>query len=114
MGRDVRNASTAATSERKPRAKALAGKKSVARDRDGAYGFDRLEVAIRALAERCKGLEEECAALQEQLSKREGRVNALEAELIGANQLRQDVGKRIDELIAQIDLLDAQLESGAS
>ena len=39
------------------------------------------------------------------------RILALEGQLLEANQRRQDVAKRIDELIAQMDSLDAQLES---
>jgi hypothetical protein len=34
----------------------------------------------------------------------------LEAQLLEANQRRQDTAKRVDELIAQLDQLDAQLE----
>ncbi|NRA08392.1 MAG: hypothetical protein HRU02_09525 [Myxococcales bacterium] len=69
---------------------------------------------MTALAERCEGLQQECADLRGQLSDRNARLNAREAELIDANQLRQEVGKRIDELIAQIDLLDGQLEDDES
>ena len=39
------------------------------------------------------------------------RILALEGQLLEANQRRQDVAKRIDELIAQMDSLEAQLES---
>jgi hypothetical protein len=37
------------------------------------------------------------------------RIRALDSELIAANQRRQDAYKRIDELIAHLDQLDAQL-----
>ena len=87
---------------------------SAADGTESVYGFARLEVAIRALVECCERLDEECAGLRKQLVQRDERVSALEAQLIESNQLRQDVGKRIDELIAQIDLLDSQLESGES
>jgi len=39
------------------------------------------------------------------------RIRALEEELLTANQRRQDVIKRVDELIAQIDQVDVQLQS---
>ncbi len=45
------------------------------------------------------------------LGERDARIRQLEEQLRGANQLRRDVGKRIDELIGQIDQLDAQMES---
>ena len=42
---------------------------------------------------------------------REHRRVTLETQLLDANQRRQDTSKRIDELIAQLDQLDAQLAS---
>jgi hypothetical protein len=38
-------------------------------------------------------------------------IRSLEGQLLEANQKRQDVSKRIDEMIAQLDHLDAQLAS---
>ena len=78
------------------------------------YGFDRLEAAVNALADRCDSLQVENAELYRKLNDLDTRLKAREAELIDANQVRQEVGKRIDELIAQIDLLDGQLEGGES
>ncbi len=110
----VSNNSTGNTSTAKVSAgRAPTGKRSAVAD-SLPYGFDRLEAAVTALAERCEGLQQECADLRGQLSDRNARLNAREAELIDANQLRQEVGKRIDELIAQIDLLDGQLEDDES
>jgi hypothetical protein len=37
------------------------------------------------------------------------RIRTLDSKLIEANQRRQDAYKRIDELIAHLDQLDAQL-----
>ena len=37
------------------------------------------------------------------------RIGVLEGELLELNQRRQDAGKRIDELISQIEHLDARL-----
>ena len=49
------------------------------------------------------------AALRRKLEDSARRVRALEGQLLEANQKRQDVAKRIDELIGQLDHLDAQL-----
>ncbi|MGH0032511.1 MAG: hypothetical protein ACQGVC_22185 [Myxococcota bacterium] len=73
------------------------------------YDLDRLERAIGALVEENARLREEAASLQHALDEKSGRVIALEGQLLEANQRRQDVAKRIDELIAQMDALDAQL-----
>jgi peptidoglycan hydrolase CwlO-like protein len=54
-------------------------------------------------------LRQENRQLREQLASRVQRIQALESELRHANQRRQDIAKRVDELIAQIDQLDAQL-----
>jgi len=110
----VNNDSTGNTSTAKVSAgRVPTGKRSAPAD-SLPYGFDRLEAAVTALAERCESLQQECADLRGQLSDRDSRLKAREAELIDANQIRQEVGKRIDELIAQIDLLDGQLEEGGS
>jgi len=42
------------------------------------------------------------------------RIQALEGDLRHANQRRQDVAKRIDELIGQIDHLEGQLGNEGS
>jgi hypothetical protein len=46
-----------------------------------------------------------------QVKSRDQRIRVLEEDLLAANQCRLDVVKRIDELIAQIDQLDVQLQS---
>jgi len=51
------------------------------------------------------------ATLRRELEHRSQRIRALDGKLLEANQKRQDVVKRIDELIAQIDQLDATFES---
>ena len=110
----VSNDSTGNTSTAKVSAGTLpTGNESAAPGRL-PYGLDRLEAAVTALAERCDGLREENSELHRKLRDLDGRLKAREAELIGANQIRHEVGKRIDELIAQIDLLDGQLEDGES
>lgn len=54
-------------------------------------------------------LRHENRQLREQLASRVQRIQTLESELRHANQRRQDIAKRVDELIAQIDQLDVQL-----
>jgi len=71
--------------------------------------FDRLERAIRALVESHDRLSQENAGLRTALGEGGQRIRALDSELIAANQRRQDAYKRIDELIAHLDQLDAQL-----
>lgn len=75
-----------------------------------AYDLDRLERALSALVDQNARLREESAALRHALDDRGERIRALEGQLLDANQRRQDVIKRVDELIAQMDALDAQLE----
>jgi len=50
-------------------------------------------------------------ALAVKVEEKTQRIRVLEEELLTANQRRQDVVKRIDELIAQIDQVDVQLQS---
>ena len=75
----------------------------------GQVGWDRLERAVRGLVERQDELRGECAALRTQLAARDQRIRTLETEVRESNQLRQDTAKRLDELIAELDQLDAQL-----
>jgi septal ring factor EnvC (AmiA/AmiB activator) len=51
----------------------------------------------------------ENAGLRTALAEGGQRIRTLDSELIAANQRRQDAYKRIDELIAHLDQLDAQL-----
>jgi chromosome segregation ATPase len=81
----------------------------VAGDSESAYDFERLERAVDALLGSSERLRLENRQLREQLASRVQRIQALESELRHANQRRQDIAKRVDELIAQIDQLDAQL-----
>ena len=56
-----------------------------------------------------EALRNEVRALRGDLGERNQRIRVLEAQLLEANQRRQDTCKRVDELIAQLDQLDAQL-----
>jgi chromosome segregation ATPase len=80
---------------------------------DKSYDFTRLERAVRALAEECRRRQAESASLRNDLVDKGRRIRALDEQLLHANQLRQDVAKRVDELIARIDALDAQLDESA-
>jgi chromosome segregation ATPase len=73
------------------------------------YDWDRLERAVRTLVSQQEALRRELRVLRSDLGERNHRIRTLETQLIEANQRRQDTGKRIDELIAQLDQLDAQL-----
>jgi hypothetical protein len=66
---------------------------------------------VKALVEAHQRLRREHGALQADAEKKGVRIRTLEGQLLEANQRRQDVAKRIDELIAQIDQLDGQLTS---
>ena len=57
-----------------------------------------------------EALRNEVRALRGDLGERNQRIRVLEAQLLEANQRRQDTCKRVDELIAQLAQLDAQLE----
>jgi chromosome segregation ATPase len=73
------------------------------------YDWDRLERAVRTLVSQQEILRDEVAALRGELGERNHRIRSLEMQLLEANQRRQDTGKRIDDLIAQLDQLDAQI-----
>jgi chromosome segregation ATPase len=75
------------------------------------YDLDRLERAVRALVAQQEALRNELSSLRGDLGERNHRIRTLETQLLEANQRRQDTSKRIDELIAQLDQLDAQLAS---
>jgi uncharacterized protein involved in exopolysaccharide biosynthesis len=73
------------------------------------YDWDRLDRAVRALVAQQEALRKEVCRLREDMGDRNLRIRTLEAQLLEANQRRQDTIKRIDELIAQLDQLDVQL-----
>ncbi len=64
---------------------------------------------MTALVERHRGAVLENARLRELLEEREHRLRAAEEQVLVLNQRRQDVAKRVDDLIAQIVLLESQL-----
>lgn len=66
---------------------------------------------MNALASDCRRQRSENLALRRELEHRNQRIRALDGKLLEANQKRQDVAKRIDELIAQIAQLEASFDS---
>lgn len=76
-----------------------------------AYDFDRLERVVKALVAEHRRLRGANAGLRDELRDRNAQLKTLEGRLLEANQKRQDVAKRIDELIAQIGELDAHFTS---
>lgn len=70
-----------------------------------------MERAVATLIATGERLRQENQLLREQAASRSQRIQALETDLRHANQRRQDVAKRIDELISQVDHLETQLES---
>jgi chromosome segregation ATPase len=83
-------------------------------DVSSEFDFARLERVVAKLVEQQGDLQKVNAELRTRLAERDTQVRALEERLRTANQLRQDVAKRIDELIGQIDQLDAELEESES
>jgi len=61
------------------------------------------------LAEAHRRLRSENAGLRRKVEEKARQIRSLEERMLEANQKRQDVAKRIDELVAQLDHLDAQL-----
>jgi len=56
-------------------------------------------------------LQAENDKLCQELQDRERRVRTLDEALLEANQRRQDVLKRVDDLISQLDQLDGRFET---
>ena len=75
----------------------------------GEYDFDRLERVISELVDAHQTALRDNTGLLSDLEDQNRHIRNLEGQLLEANQRRQDVVKRIDELIAQIDLLENQL-----
>lgn len=73
--------------------------------------FERLASVVEELVERFQKLRQENAALRRNLADRDSRIRALDEKVLELNQLRRDVAKRIDDLVAHVDLLDAKLDS---
>ena len=88
-----------------------AGGAIIPEDNGSDYDFERLESAVAALLASHEQLRVENAEFHSVLRDKERHIKRLDEKLLAANQRRQDVGKHIDDLIAQIDQLDSQFES---
>ncbi|MCH8132188.1 MAG: hypothetical protein IIA30_06520 [Myxococcales bacterium] len=75
------------------------------------FDFERLERVVAALVAAHREVSVENVGLRVRLEEKARGIRSLEGQLLEANQKRQDVSKRIDEMIAQLDHLDAQLAS---
>jgi septal ring factor EnvC (AmiA/AmiB activator) len=77
--------------------------------REKAYDFKRLERAVTSLVRAYSSAQEDKGALRRRVEEQNRHIRSLEGRLLEANQRRQDVAKRIDELVAQLDHLEGQL-----
>ncbi len=68
---------------------------------------------MATLVEDHRRLRRENAALQVDVDAKTQHAHVLDGKLLEANQRRQDIAKRLDELITQIDQLGAQLDAQA-
>ena len=71
--------------------------------------FERLEQVVVRLVERHRAALRENDRLRELIGERDQRLRVVDGQLLELNQRRQDVAKRIDDLVAQIVLLESQL-----
>ena len=78
-------------------------------ERHGAFDFERLERVVEDLVRAYERQVEENIGLRRKLEEKGRAIRTLEGRLLEANQKRQDVAKRVDELISQLDHLDGQL-----
>jgi uncharacterized protein involved in exopolysaccharide biosynthesis len=79
------------------------------RARPAGSHFERLEALVRALVERHRALSASQQQLRERVALREARIKALDAQLVESNQRRRDAAKRIDELVGQLDRVEAEV-----
>jgi septal ring factor EnvC (AmiA/AmiB activator) len=77
--------------------------------RADASQFERLEALVRELVGRHAALSSERAQLKARIAEREARIKALDAKLVQSNHARRDAAKRIDELVAQIEGVEAEV-----
>lgn len=75
--------------------------------------FERLERVVTALVERHRSALHEVSRLRDLLEERDQRLRLVDGQLLEMNQRRQDVAKRIDDLVAQISSLETQLAPAA-
>lgn len=70
--------------------------------------FEALEAAVAGLVAEFRRVSKEKSELELTLDERDRTIHSLEGKVRELNQRRQDVSKRIDDLITQIDHMDGQ------
>ena len=75
---------------------------------DGSQ-FERLEALVRTLVDRHHALTTGQKQLRERVAQREARIKALDTQLVQSNQQRRDAAKRVDELLAQLERVEAEV-----
>jgi chromosome segregation ATPase len=78
---------------------------------NGEQNFERLDRLVRSLMDKYRALQGENASLREELDGRDSRIRSLDDQIREMNQSRHDAAKRIDDLIAQVDHLDARFSA---
>ena len=79
-----------------------------------AFDMERLERVVSKLVQEHEQLRGAHDLIRKELAARDARIRNLEEQIRVANQQKRDVAKRIDELIGQMDHLDAQLAEAGS
>ena len=64
---------------------------------------------MTSLARAYRSAQEDKGALRRRVEEQNRHIRSLEGRLLEANQRRQDVAKRIDELVAQLAQVEGQL-----
>jgi len=64
---------------------------------------------VSNLARAYRSAQQDRGVLRRRVEEQNRHIRSLEGRLLEANQRRQDVAKRIDELVAQLDHLEGQL-----
>ncbi|MCH2172409.1 hypothetical protein MK489_16635 [Myxococcota bacterium] len=89
-----------------------ASKRTARADQEASndYDFARLEQSIENLVEALREAREDNVRLSAQVESNVRQIAELDARIRTENQKRQDVVKRLDDLIAQIEVLEREQE----
>jgi chromosome segregation ATPase len=77
--------------------------------RGDASQFERLEALVRELIARHQALSADRVQLRARVAERDARIKALDAKLVELNHARRDAAKRIDELVVQLERVEAEV-----
>ncbi len=77
------------------------------------HDFKRLEEAVASLVDRYGRAQREIVSLRAQLVERDQRIRSKDGEIGDLNQQRQEVAKRLDDLIDELMRLDDELAARA-